>query len=125
MTILRAKRQSKYKQLRIFLPTDKYNDVLNYMELYALANGVSKSSIVRELIVDWHVHKSSITSTTKLIDNIVYQVYGIWQNKKAKYDNFEEYLDQLEKELSGNRTPIDGPTVKIIIRKLYDKHEEK
>ena len=121
MPIVRAKiGYTKLKMITITLPAD----MVNYATLYGLSKGESRAKVIRAPILTWYNDKMGEISEERLIENIVYQLDRIWQNKKSKYKDFDEYLDQLEYELGRRKSPIEPGIIKLIILKLDEKNRQ-
>lgn len=113
----------KYKRGKgLYLKVDP--EILRYASLHALNKGIPRSELFRNLITEWYDDVKDRVSEDAIFDSIVYQIYKIWQNKKSKYKNFDEYLDQLERELTIQRSPIDKDSVIRIIRMVDEKNKQ-
>ena len=93
MSILKAKSQSKLsKFMGVFLPPW----IQQYLNLYALAKGITKSEIVRGQIERW-LKEQPLTS--ELLLEIINKLQEEWDSKKDKGENITFYIDEVKREL--------------------------
>lgn len=120
MAIFRAEKGVKIKNVVITFPPK----IVEYLSIYSISRGYARSKLLREIITRWYEEMLGEQSLETVYDVVVQKVYEIWQTKKSRYEDFEEYLDQLQRELSFRRSPIDDEAIKIIVQKLYEKEQE-
>jgi len=127
MVLLRTKTGKKAPcKVHAYLP--EY--MLDYLNLYALAMGKFRSKILLGLVEDWYSLAIEDKTEEMLIDLIVENVQNQWEmlqraaKTKSKYISFDDFLDQLETELSSGKKPqINSETAKTIIRILDEKNK--
>jgi hypothetical protein len=94
MTVFPIKyKREGYKLAGTSLPLQAHN----YLVLYTLAKGITKSKILTNLINNWIETQKGRQSEQKLIQDIVQRIESQWKVKKAidKKLLFEEYKETL------------------------------
>ena len=88
-----------YKLAGVSLPLPAHN----YLVLYTLAKGTTKSKILTTLINNWIKRQKEKEPEHKLLQDIIQRSNKEWKIKKANNGNmlsFDEYKEGLEQELS-------------------------
>ena len=74
-----------------------------YLVLYTLARGKTKSKAIKEAIAEWVMKERSRTDDSTLIEKIIHRVNTRW---KATYDmDFSDYKAAARKELFAKGLP--------------------
>ena len=131
MALFRTKYdKSRVYRVIIYLP----EHVALYLNLYALAEGNARTQTVRALVETWYRETSERMTEEMLIDKVITRAEIQWDviqsvaRTKAQYESFDDFLDQLEKELSrekGNVAKIDQSIIHTIIRRLDEKNKSR
>jgi len=105
MGILKVEsRRAGFKLVGISIPTE----IHNYLSLFTLARGITKSDLFRVLIDDWMTNQKSEETDNELIQELAVRVNNEWQAKKKLHPraSLNEFKTSLEKELisKGMRT---------------------
>lgn len=92
-----ASTRSDYKLIGVYLRSR----VHAYLSLYAQAKGITKSSLLKELILDWVDSAKESETDEEMAKQISARVLLQWQTyiKKKPYTNIERYRLKVEKEL--------------------------
>lgn len=96
--------------------------VSNYLEVYSLARGISKSKILTELIQNFIYEKTSLGATEdELILDIAKRTSKEWMKRKSRYSSltFGNYKKGLEKEL--HRKGLSSLQIDKIIENIKRK----
>jgi hypothetical protein len=102
MSILKAKSQSKLsKFMGVFLPPW----IQQYLLLYSMAKGISKSEIIRNQIQLW-VEKQP-DSEDLLVQDIITKVQAQWEIEKTKGNTLQSYRMKLLQELKSKGVPAN------------------
>lgn len=103
--------------------------VSNYLKLYALAKGKSKSAVIGGLLIAWieacHVAQQG---EDFLITLIVDRIYKDWTDRKAKYPSikFGDYIAGVTRELTKKGLPEDTITqIRLIVIKEINGTNKK
>jgi hypothetical protein len=90
------KKRKDSKFVGVYLPPR----VFNYVTLFSLARGISKSYLFKALIDDWMNSKEEGTEE-ELIEELVIRVNNEWQIKKKTHPraHFNEFVTSLQNEL--------------------------
>lgn len=56
--------------------------VNSYLSLYALSKGITKSTVIRNQIEEWHRAESIMYPTEKLVEIIIDKIKPIWKLRK-------------------------------------------
>ena len=125
MPILKVKSKgtttSEGRLVGAFVPSQ----VSSYLSLYALANCITKSMIVRDLIEDWYRDKRGEMSEDTLIEKIVLAATAEWRGRKSKFpsSDFHTYQIDLIKQLEQKKvTPYN---IELILKKLQDEENKE
>ena len=129
MTLVRRGKRRKKDWYRFTILLKE--DVIRYLYLYCLAMGETRSFTVRELVDDWYHTTKEEWPADVLFERIVDAIERQWkisQTGKSKatprYDNFDQFLDQLESELSKSYSKVDPVTTKALIHRLDEKNRQ-
>jgi len=99
MTILKKEAQREgYKLIGASLPSR----IHNYLTLYTLARGTTKTKIIKELLQAWIKSVRKSTTDDDLIKEIVAKANDRWQkekNSKKSHKTFDQFCIDLQKEL--------------------------
>ena len=97
------------------------SQVSSYLSLYALAHGITKSMIVRELIEDWYRDQRGDLPEDILIGKIVAIAWIEWKSITSKFpsSNFHEYQIDLSTQLTKKK--ILPYNIELILKKLQDE----
>lgn len=129
MKLLRTKNNLfRLKMIMLTLPLG----VIEYLNLYALAHGTPRTSVLRDAIDDWFTYTQEKFSEEDLVNLIIKKAEDQWvvlqaeakSKARPKELNFDDYLDQLEYELANRKPIINEDLAKTIIRRLYEKNKE-
>jgi hypothetical protein len=99
------------------------SDVSEYLTLFCVADGKSKTSILRPLIEDWVKAAQDKLPEKKLIKLIADKGFAAWESRKNKRIPFTTVLNAQQKELK--RRGIPEKTINKIIKKIEDAKNEK
>ena len=97
------------------------SQVSSYLSLYTLAHGITKSTIVRDLIEDWYRDKRGVRTDDELIDKIAHIAYMEWKGLVSKFpsSNWHTYQIELSTQLTQKKlTPFN---IELILKKLQDE----
>ena len=123
--------KSKTQKVVTFIP----ESVTLYLNLHCLAHGHTRTQAVRELVEAWYRRTYEDMPEEVLIDKIIDTAEKQWEiaqsvsKTKAQYENFDDFLDQLENELSNEyrkkrNLPLLDPTIcKTVISRLDEKNK--
>ena len=94
--------------------------VYDYLMLYTVTIGITKSMLVRELIENWVRLQSKSDPEENLIKLVSEKILTDWKMEKAKNPTLftEEYLIRLNKELRSKGVAMKH--IEIIIEKIKD-----
>lgn len=97
MSILDIKKKSGYRLVGVHVSPP----VHNFLTLYGLAKGVSKSTVFKEAIDQWSTNIDKVEGENDLMEQIIKRAYKKWkERKKAKpRADFNIYITTLQKEL--------------------------
>ena len=89
------------KLLGVHLPPD----IFNYVSLYTLAKGITKSKLFKGFIDVWMEEEKETEAS--LLDELVERIQTEWRKEKKTHPraNFAVWLDEIKKELSKGLTP--------------------
>lgn len=89
--------RADYKLIGVYLRSR----VHAYLSLYAFAKGVTKSSLLKELILDWVERAKEDETDEEITSQVAMRVILQWKAyvKKKPYTNIEKYRLKVEKEL--------------------------
>ena len=118
MPILKVKKEREELRLvGVHLPPQDYNS----LSLYALAMGISKSHLFKELITDWkeHLKAEGITEKT-LTQDLTIRINNEWRRmrKLKPRTKFINFKNDVENELIGKGLTLKQVTV--IISKINE-----
>lgn len=118
--LLRLNAGHNRKVLQVLVPWE----VFDYITLLALSKGRTYSSLVCKIVEDWYEQESQTASQHILVMNIIRRAWIMWNAEltQSKYETFEDFIDQYEKELDPFRLNEDVKTE--IIQALYAKNEQ-
>ena len=119
MALLRTKRPERILKNLRFYATDQ---VAAYITLYALAKGVTRSSLLRDITEDWYTNHRTNSTEDELINKIVDKAEGQWVITRDQFEDFDAFLEELEAELEVKK--IDNTSCRLIIRRLDEKNKE-
>jgi hypothetical protein len=90
-------RKKERKLLGAYIPIWMHE----YLTLYALANGVSKSDIVIQLLEVWSGKKQESVPIEELIKGVVYRLHSQWRDERLSEPpvTFDEYKAAVNSEL--------------------------
>ena len=92
-------------------------DLFNYLNLYSLAKGESRSCILRSVMDRW---RKKSESPEKLITLIALRIQKQWDKVKENKDtNFESFVTEARAELTRMRN-IHSEFIDLIIKKLKE-----
>jgi len=81
------------------------NSVSIYLSLFCIADGITKSSIIAQLINKWHKKAKKKFSEKDLIELIAKRGWIAWKERKNKKKIFSAYIKELEREIRGKLPP--------------------
>ena len=75
--------------------------VYSYISLYVLAKGITKASLLKELVMDWVDKQKAQESDMELVLQLKERVTMQWSEyiKKKPHSSMERYKQEIEKEL--------------------------
>ncbi len=99
--------------------------VTDYLSLYALAQRMSKSMIVRALIDDWYIDKREEQTVDDLINKIVEYAFIAWEEISIQSPriSFVEFGRDLKRDL--DQKGISEIVANLIIKKVRDEAEKE
>jgi len=109
----RESKRKNYKLVGAHLPPREYN----YFNLYCLAKGITKSSIILKLLNDWMQNKSIEYPQTILNKEIANRINLRWK-AETQVDSFREFKECIEEELKDRG--ISNTNIIIIINQLKE-----
>ena len=79
----------------------------SYLSLYTLAKGVTKASLLKELIMDWVTKQKSNETDAELIEQVRERVNEQWKVyiKKKSFSNMNRFRQNVEEELLAKGIP--------------------
>jgi DNA-binding PadR family transcriptional regulator len=92
------KKRPGYKLVGASLPLA----IHNYLTLYTLSKGISKTKILKNLIEDWIIIHQKKETEEDLLKKIIYRVNAQWKIEKGRRRNkkqFEQFISDLKEEL--------------------------
>jgi len=97
------------------------SQVSSYLSLYALAHGITKSMIVRELIEDWYRDQRGDRPEDVLIEKVVAIAWIEWKSEESRFpdSDFLEYKIELSTQLQKKK--IFPYNIELILKKLQDE----
>jgi hypothetical protein len=122
MSILKKTTKEKVKDdhyIGIYIP----KEMASYLSLYCLAIGVSKSSIVENLITKWVINTRKEKPTDKLLKDIAIKAFVLWENPNGKRTHFQTFKNQLKNELQYKK--LDQFADEIINILLNEKNKKE
>jgi len=130
MPLIRTKYdKSRSHKLQIVILMEE--SIALYLNLHSLAMGTSRTQTIRSLIEQWYAYTSADITEEMLIDKIMARAEQQWEvlqqhaRTKSQYENYDDFLDQLERELKNKDPKIDRGIVKTIIRRLDEKNKDR
>jgi hypothetical protein len=114
MSVLKNENKTDSKLVGVLMPISANN----YITLYSLAKGVTKSKIFKPLIEDWLEQQQNKESDEDLLQEIVQRVDTLWKVRKSnnKKLQFKTFRDELEKELAGKG--LKEEQIEFIIKEI-------
>lgn len=97
--------------------------IVNYINLFCIADGVSKTSIILPLIEDWYKKASKHFSEKELIRVAVDKGLKDWENRKQRHLTFKSFI-LISKRTLKNKG-LEESVVNKIIEKLEDAKDKK
>jgi len=70
-----------------------------YLNLYVLAKGLSKSRIIRDRVEDWIEEKRMTDSEEDLVKQICLRITNEWLSRKTRYYTKDKFIKELKHEL--------------------------
>jgi hypothetical protein len=109
------------KMIGVYLPLPLFQ----YLTLYTLNKGISKSRVLREAVIDWKERNDSTESEEKLVDEIIESCKKELRIRKLNgyYDRQEDYFDQFKSEVK-NALKSKGLSMYYIDRILEGLNEK-
>jgi len=98
--------------------------VSSYLSLYVLANGISKSIILRDLVDEWYRDKRVSAPEDDLIEKVATGAINAWRASKTRVPNadFPSYQEVLTRELE--KRGITSFYIEIILKKVQDEEDK-
>lgn len=100
MTILKRSSKRKRKDEKSsFLGITIPKKLSDYLSLFSIAKGVTKSSIIKGLLIDWNNIMQEDYSEDDLVHTIGIRAYTVWCNAGGKRANLHTFKNRLKLEL--------------------------
>jgi hypothetical protein len=116
MSILKAKSQSKLSEfVGVFLAPQ----TRQYLVLYSLAKGITKSEIIRGQIEQW-IKEQPVTA--ELVLEIIYKLQEEWDSKDKSNNDLAFYITNIKGEL--HHKGISNDIIQIIINGINDDNQK-
>jgi len=101
------------------------SQVSSYLSLYALANSITKSMIVRDLIEDWYRDTRGEMSEDTLIDKIVQIAWIEWKSLLSKIPSSDWHTYQIELSTQLTQKKLSPYNIELILKKLQDEENKE
>jgi hypothetical protein len=97
MTLLKASNKEELRLVGVHLPSSVYD----YLTLYTLSKGITKSALLRQLLDPWI--EAEKTDESVLLEQIVQRIQSGWRKKKKLHPktSFNQFITEIKKELLG------------------------
>lgn len=120
MTILKSKNKEKESEVIRHVGVTIPNMLNNYLVLFILAKGMTKTHIIRNLLKDWQENEKVYNSESKLIDQVSNRLKIEWKvlNQKKEGQDFTWFQEESKKELA--KLKLDKNIIAKIIQKLAE-----
>jgi len=122
MSILKIRRYKKpdVKYINLLIP----RQVAEYINLYALANNMTRSLLIRKIIRNWINRNHSKSSEGALVEKVVETVHTRWLIERSRWPKeLDDYIIDLEDEL--RKKMISESARNAIMEKFCEKNKEK
>ena len=106
----------------VYIPSQ----VSSYLSLYVLANRMTKSIILRDLIDEWYRDKRVSCPEDDLISKIITNSVNSWKIRKSMLNHladFDEFLSELAKELE--KKGIVSYYIELILKKVQNEENKE
>jgi hypothetical protein len=126
MTILKKSsgREQKNRSNTCFIGIYIPKEQASIITLYSLAKGLTKSSIVKDLIVEFTSKLMQEYGEDELIQKVGERAYEAWCDPQKKIKNFHTFVSQLKTEMHYQKG-IDEETIHKIITVLHNEKNTK
>ena len=120
MTILQVKNDPAAARDEKLVGAMMPQQFVAYLSLYALARGVPKSFVIREIFDDWYTLVRNHPSEDELIDTVARQVIQAWQDTQhtAPGTTAVEFGRDLKRELY--QKGVSEPDTQLILKRFTD-----
>ena len=102
-----------YKFMGAYFPTKTHN----YLTLFTLAKGISKTKILKNLVDDWAIIQRKTDTEDDLIKKIIHRANAQWKvetkRRTRSKKSFNEFIQDLKEELANKG--LDEEYIKSII----------
>ena len=125
MTILKRSSKRKRKDEKSsFLGITIPKKLSDYLSLFSIAKGVTKSSIIKGLLIDWAYNMQEVYSENDLVHTIGIRSYTVWCNAGGKRANLHTFKNRLKLELKSKGLEHYTDAVLNIMEDEKRKNEE-
>ena len=99
------------------------NEIGSFLTLYSLAEGITKSKIILNLLVEWKQGRQREVTVEELYDKIAKRSLESWRHRKQRSVTFYSYCNLLRIELK-NRGVNETLVNKLIKMLINEKNKE-
>lgn len=97
-------------------------EMFSFLSLYCMANSVTKTSIIAELLDGWNQQRLRDTTQEELIRKIALQALLAWKNRPLKKRNFLMFSNALRVELRNKG--IEAKFIEKIMNIIRDEKDK-
>jgi len=99
MTILKRKIKRVRKKEAQFMGFYISKNLSTYFSLYCLSIGMTKSHVLKSMILDWIERNKENLPREVIIQNLAHKAFNVWNNPKGRRMNFTTFTNELKTEL--------------------------
>ena len=120
MAILGAKGVGRSKHVMVSLPPKLFW----FVSLYTVANGLSKSGLLHNLVDEWYDRMFTEDIEDELIAKIATRVRTSWKSYQTRHpkSTYEGYLKEVEAELKQKK--LDKTSIQLVLKQLKNGTDE-
>ena len=99
MTILKRKVKRSRREDSQFIGMYMQKRVASYFSLYCLSIGMTKTHVLKSIIIDWMENMRVNLPREIIISNLAHKAFETWNNSEGKRCEFNTFINELKIEL--------------------------